>query len=343
MHMHRQNHREKRGWLTLAEAVVGATICLGGLFGCSDQVLGEVPGTVAIHDSGNGPLQLETDPAETGNSIGLISPSDPFAGANHVLRADFLRTGASDAILLRLDDTVILIDTGETDDYGKISGKLNECGITAIDYLILTHFDNDHIGTASRILKDYTVRTVYMPDYVRDSRLYRGLEDVLGLLADTTVTHRLTEDVRLTFDWGSIWINPTRLYEAGITLGADAEGAVEENNFSLITSVYFGDIRLLFTGDAEEERMAEFNALFDGETYDYDLVKTPHHGGYDKSFGTALEACRPRYCVVCLDNEDAVEGMLKTKMISVAAAAYYTCNGNIFFTTDGVSMVMIQN
>lgn len=340
--------------MTLA-LLAGALVLV--LFGCSGEVLnpdgtiGTVGGASADPTStdpsaatngrpSSGVLALETEPS-TGFILGPDTPSDLFADSEHVLRADFLNTGKSDCILLRLDGTVILVDTGETDDYARIHDTLTEYGIETIDYLILSHYDNDHIGTAARILQDFTVSTVYMPDYVRDSGLYRGLVEALTAVADRTAVHRLQEqDVRLELGYGSLWINASGLYTPGMTVGSDANNSgVDENNFSLITSVYFGDISLLLTGDAERDRMEEFHALC---TDRYSLVKTPHHGGYDKGLGDFLDDARPRYCVVCTDAKGTVDASLVTKMNSIGTGDYYTYNGDVRFSTDGTVMLMEQ-
>ncbi len=308
------------------------------LTGCSGEVYDPSAATLSLEE-GDGLLELPTE-ASTG-AVLEIPDSDPFANAPHILRADFLNTGKSDAILLRLDDTVILMDTGESDDYGKISGKLADCGITRIDYLILTHFDNDHIGSAAQILQDLTVGTVYMPDYVRDSVLYRRLMSTLELLPDTAM-HRVTEEIRIDLTYGSLCLNPTKLYESGLTLGSDDGHTAEENNYSLITTVTFGEIDLLLMGDAEQDRLVEFMAASDG-TRTYDLIKIPHHGGYDKALGDLLRVSTGlRYCVVHAGDESQVEASLITAMRSVGAAAYFTYGGDIRFATDGVSMVMEQ-
>ena len=252
-----------------------------------------------------------------------------------------MNTGNSDAILLRVDGTVILVDTGETDDYAKISGKLSEYGITAIDYLIISHFDNDHIGTVSQVLQNFTVKTVYMPDYVRDSSLYRRMMSTLEVMPEVTV-HRPTEDVRIELSYGSLWINPTKLYEPGVILGSDAAHSLEENNYSLITTVTFGDISILLAGDAEQDRITEFLEL-SGDTVSYDIIKIPHHGGYDKALAELLRACKGlRYCMVHVGNESLVEASLVTAMRTSGAAAKFTYGGNIAFSTDGVSMVVEQ-
>lgn len=314
------------------------------LTGCSDEIYNPTQDSLSINEGsgdgngGSGYLEIPTE-APTGSVI-QIPVTDPFENADHVMRADFLNVGNADAILLRLDDIVILMDTGESDDYHTIRTRLDDYGIHAIDYLVISHFDNDHIGTASQILGDYTVGTVYMPDYVRDSSLYRRMMSTLEVLEGKTTVHRLTEDAHVNLPYGSLWINPTRLYEPGQTLGSDASHSLEENNYSLITSVRFGEIELLLTGDAERERMEEFAALEEVSAWSYELIKTPHHGGYDKALGRFIQDVKPRYCAVCVGDASLVEVGLVTAMRSVGAAAYYTCDGGIRFASDGVSMTM---
>ena len=331
----------------------GAALLLAALLalclvGCSDQVYDPTQGTLILNEgtgqnSGNGNLELPTEPP-TGSVI--VMPSvDPFENSPHVLRADFLDTGDSDAILLRLDEVVILMDTGEADDYPIISQKLTEYGITTIDYLIISHYDNDHIGTVSQVLQSYTVKEMYMPDYVRDSRLYRHMMATLEVMPAVQV-HRPTEDVRIDLPYGCLWINPTALYEPGVTLGSDDAHALEENNYSLITSVYFGDVSILLAGDAEQDRITEFMEAAEklNCAMTYDVIKIPHHGGYDKALKPLFEKNKgERYCMVHVGSKGLVNASLETAMRTSGAAAKFTYEGNIAFATDGVSMTAEQN
>jgi competence protein ComEC len=52
--------------------------------------------------------------------------------------------GQGDAVLLRGDDAVALVDTG--DDEERLRACLDLLGVTRIDLLVLTHFDRDHVG-----------------------------------------------------------------------------------------------------------------------------------------------------------------------------------------------------
>lgn len=325
-----------------------AALLLLSLAACSGEIYDPTQDTLILNEgtgkgTGNGVLELPTEPS-TGSVI-EIPNTDPFENSPHVLRADFLNTGDSDAILIRMDSTVILVDTGESDDYPAISRKLTEYGVTTIDYLIISHYDNDHIGAVSQVLQNYTVKEVYMPDYVRDSSLYRRMMTALEGVSGVTVHRIHKEDARIELPYGRLWINATSLYEAGVTLGSDNSHALEENNYSLITSVYFGDVSMLLMGDAEQDRITEFMGLLkDGDTYD--VIKIPHHGGYDKALGELLRSNKGtmRYCMVHVSTEDppVLDASLVTAMRTSGAAAKYTCNGDIAFATDGVSMTVNQ-
>ena len=207
--MKHRNRRLSRPWGAVCLlAIALLSVCLGG---CSGEVY-----------SPNGEA-LTLPPAVTEDPSGGSRPSSsnrPYEDAPHVLRADFLKTGKSDAILLQADGTVILVDTGDADDFSTISKCLREYGITEIDYLIITHFDNDHIGSAATVLQNYGVKTVFLPDYIRDSSLYRRMMDALELLPEVEV-RRVTETITLEVGIGRVEIQPTALYEGGLTLGKD--------------------------------------------------------------------------------------------------------------------------
>ena len=335
----RSHGRSLRGVLCLLGGAVLLFLCLAGLIACSGEVYDPSAGTLYLEE-GSGYGEPVTD-AQTGSVLEIPSSADPFAEAAHVLRAEFLNTGESDAILLRVDDAVILLDTGESDDYAAIRGRLDACGITRIDHLVISHFDNDHIGSAAQILQDFSVGAVYMPDYVRESVLYRRMMGTLEVLPGVTV-HRVTEDMTVDLPNGHMKLTPTKLYEAGLVLGSDDSHVAEENNFSLITTVKFGEINLLLLGDAEQDRLLEFMATLGGACA-YDLIKIPHHGGYDKALGDLLRMNSGlRYCMVHAGSASRVEANLVTAIRSAGAAAYFTYNGTVSFATDGVSMVVEQ-
>ena len=84
-------------------------------------------------------------------------PEDGFS-------AELLSTGKSDCAIIRMDGLVIVNDTADSDDADAISSELETDGVTRIDYLILSHYDKDHIGSAAALIDGFEVGTVLCPD-----------------------------------------------------------------------------------------------------------------------------------------------------------------------------------
>ncbi len=338
-----------------------ALVLLWAFVGCSGQVLmpdgsivnadGSIStGRTDPEGEGNGGTSGITggttaDPGTESETVdGENTPSGPlpFADDAHRMYVDFLDTGKSDAMILRMDDTVILLDTGDADDYDQIAAVLTAAGIHTVDYMILSHMDNDHIGSADRILQNFTVKAVYMPDYIRQSSRYRALTEALSAVADRTTVYRLqNEDVRLPLAYGEIWINASALYERGQVVNTDTDEMLpsDENNFSLITSVYFGETSLFLPGDAERDRMEEFNAL---HAATYTLIKTPHHGGYDKGLEAFLITARPTYAIIATDSAASIDPDLAQKLRQITQKRRNTYDGPILFASNGTETEIRQ-
>ncbi len=198
--------------------------------------------------------------------------------------------GKADAILLTTENGAVLIDTGRKGFGREIVDELAAQGIQALDCLIITHFDKDHVGGAAKVLKEIPVRRVLQSNCPRDSEEYEKYLAALekaGLEAET-----VREPLRFALDEVSFTVDPPR------------EESYEQdpsNNSSLIVSVRCGSCSLLFTGDAENRRMAEW---LSGETEEYTLVKMPHHGAWQKTLVPLLERTRPTFAVITDSEEE---------------------------------------
>ena len=69
----------------------------------------------------------------------------------------FFNAGKADCILISHNDKYIMIDTGEESLATEILTYFNNNKITKLDYLIITHFDKDHVGSASKIIDNIEV------------------------------------------------------------------------------------------------------------------------------------------------------------------------------------------
>ena len=82
---------------------------------------------------------------------------------------DFLDVGKADCMVLRTENSTVVIDCGEKGDGKQILSLLAENEIETVDYLIITHYDKDHVGGAAKLINTIEVKNVLAPDYTEES------------------------------------------------------------------------------------------------------------------------------------------------------------------------------
>lgn len=238
-----------------------------------------------------------------------------------------LKAGQADAIIMQTENYSIIIDTGETDDGEKIVSFLSENGIESIDYLFITHFDKDHIGGFPEIMESVAAKNIIVPDYDGDSDEYtRYLKTIeykeLNVL-------RLEEDMTLTLDDVSIEVSvPEKKYYAG-----------GDNDYSLVLSLTHGHNSFLFAGDAEEERLSEIISRFGTE---YDFLKVPHHGRYNKITKQFIGAVKPKYAVITDSGKNPASDKTVSALEKAGCTVYSTKDGNVSVSSDGEKITIKQ-
>ena len=237
------------------------------------------------------------------------------------LKVTFLDVVKADAIVLQSESSTVVIDCGEKGDGKKISSILEESGTTVIDYLIITHFDKDHVGGAPKVLKTFDVKNVLTPDYTGNVSEYDKFAETLDGRGITPM--KLKEDISFTLDDVDYTV-----YAPKKDFYGDGDSA--ENNFSLVTKAVHHNNTLLFTGDAMEERLDEIMDI--GKCT---LLKVPYHGRKLDNLGDFLKATEPKCAVVCTDSNEfsgKMQDLLKKQKINT----YATCfNGEITAVSDG--------
>ena len=84
---------------------------------------------------------------------------------NGVFSLDILNSGKSDCIIVCMDGVTVVNDAADEDDFDAICAALDRRGVQRIDYLILSHYDKDHIGSAAALVQAYPVGQILGPDY----------------------------------------------------------------------------------------------------------------------------------------------------------------------------------
>lgn len=251
-----------------------------------------------------------------------IARSD-MAEKNFMITA--FSVGKADALLLQEGDTAILVDTGEVDDGAFLLEELKKRGIGQLDLLMITHFDKDHVGSASFLMENLAVAMVMMPDYEGDRPEYAAF---LESLADHPDVQRLTEPVQFTV--GALeWI----VYPAEDPEEIQNTEEEYDNDMSLVASVAFEERKFLLTGDIEKTRIRQM--LDTDADWRHDWIKMPHHGRYQKALKELMDAVQPSVAVICCSEKNPAEEktleMLKERKIQVWDTSEYSvvtvCDG----------------
>lgn len=245
---------------------------------------------------------------------------------NTAFKTTILSTGKSDCILIEIGDKVVMIDTGEDKNGEQIVDKLKEKGVNTLDYLILTHLDKDHIGGVDSVLSSVKVKNLIQANYEKDSKQYDEYTDSLKQAGVEPVV--LKEKMNLEINNAKISIQP-----------ASKSDYESSNDYSIMTSINYGEHRFLFAGDAEEKRLAEF---ISENTLKYDFVKIPHHGRYDKLTEAFLESITPEYAVItCSDKKAPDEDVLKI-LEKLNVKTFLTSAGDIVINSDSKTLSVRQ-
>ena len=130
------------------------------------------------YERGKTPESVSTlQEEQTGQETGADSPEEQ-AGQN-TLTVHFMDVGHGDATLITCGQHAMLVDCGKNIKGRMVSDYVREQGIERLDYLILTHPDNDHIGGAPVILEDFRIENILVSSYAKASSEYELLMSVL--------------------------------------------------------------------------------------------------------------------------------------------------------------------
>lgn len=198
------------------------------------------------------------------------------------LEVHFLDVGQADCTLVKCDGYTMLIDTGLDDQGTKIQNYLKKQGIERLDYLVLTHSDADHIGSADVVMTKFDIGTIFMSNFEKETKTYKNL---LKMIEDNQI-HYLSPAVGNVYALGSASFQilaPNREYDT-------------PNDTSIALLITHGENTFLFTGDAE--KASEADMLESGLNLAADVFHAGHHGSKTSNTQEFIDAVMPRYAVI---------------------------------------------
>ncbi len=200
-------------------------------------------------------------------SIACMRPDTP---PRNCFDTHVLDVGQGLAVVVRSQSRTLLYDTGASYRGSSAAQRvvlpfLRHRGVAAIDWLIVSHADNDHAGGVGTLYRSIQVGNVYAGE----------------LQGDLPPQSKLCAA-------GQRWSADGIDYEILYPGTAQRRGG---NNASCVLAVTTGEYRLLLTGDIEAA--AERDLLAGGTLPRVHVVVIPHHGSETSSTPSFVARTRP--------------------------------------------------
>jgi len=250
------------------------------------------------------------------------------------LKISFIDVGQADSILLQTPNgKSVLIDAGNSNDYGTISAYINKQKIKTIDVLAGTHPHEDHIGAMAEVIKNYDIGSIYMPKVTANTKVFKNL---LKTIKD--------KKIQITNPVPGKTIDIDKDVNIGI-LAPNSNKYGELNNYSIVLKLTYDKTSFIFMGDASAESEKEILE----KKYDLkaDVLKIGHHGSSSATTASFLEAVNPKYAIISVGKENdyghpakEILDRLKASKIKVLRTDEL---GTIVITSDGNTIKLDKN
>lgn len=198
-----------------------------------------------------------------------------------LLKIHFIDVGQADAALIDIGNTEVLIDGGNNANGQQVVNYLRPYVDGALDYVIATHTDADHIGGLDDVLAAYQVDTVIGSGDTSSTSTYRDYW--AAVQSEPNSQYMDDSDMVLPLEGGA---------ELEIIETGDNNG--DTNGNSVIAQLNYGKVKVLFTGDIDSDVESQNLDKFE----DVDVLKVAHHGSKTSTSSSFLSVIHPEYAVI---------------------------------------------
>ncbi|MDO4460065.1 MAG: ComEC/Rec2 family competence protein, partial [Clostridia bacterium] len=206
------------------------------------------------------------------------------------LTVTMLDVGQGLSVLFESDGEYMLYDGGGRNSSSYVVAYLKQHGITELDYLVASHYDEDHIAGLVGVLNTTEVDTVINPDYVNDTKIYSSFVSKREQSKAEVIYPGIGDS--FTFGDSDITVISPENY--------DCE---DKNSASVVLRIRCGDFSCIITGDAEED--AETSMVYSDYDIDCDLYIVGHHGSSSSSSGDFVRAMSPAYSFISVGKDNS--------------------------------------
>lgn len=211
---------------------------------------------------------------------------------NQKLEIHFLDVGQGDScFIVTPHNKTILVDgggsTSSSFDVGKetLIPYLLDRGYTKIDYIFISHFDQDHSLGCAKIIENLTVSNLVLTKQLEENDIYKHIVSI-AKQKKINLIYVKAGDV--------ITVNGVKIKILHPQEKLIAENSI--NNNSIVFKLEYKSFSILFTGDIEN--IAEEVILSKNINLKADILKVAHHGSKTSSSQRFIEAVSPKIALI---------------------------------------------
>lgn len=248
-------------------------------------------------------------------------PKDAFTDK---LTVRFLDVGQGNAVLAECGGHYMLIDGGDSTKSSYVVSYLKNLGISELDYVVVSHYDDDHLNGLVGVLNKFSCKLVLSPDYQADTKIYQSYLSVMERKGYPEIHPSAGQTYELGNAEFTIVCPKNYQYE-------------EENDNSVGLRLEYGNNSFLICGDASAE--SEEDMISSGLNLQSDVYMASHHGSSSSGTSKFLKEVAPSTVVISAGfgnpyghpSKSAMKRIRKTK-----AALYRTdLQGELIAVSDG--------
>ena len=206
--------------------------------------------------------------------------------ADNKLHLTFFSVKNADSCLVKTPQNhYFVIDTGKksfngsySNGEGIIAKYLLSKGVTKIDFIILSHLDNDHIGGTLGLMKKIKVKKVYVNGSTPSTQT---AHDLFNFMKENKIPYETVKN------------NSTIYKENDLKVGAYLNKSIdEENENSIINLVTYKNFSALFMGDAGTSGYENLPNI------KINVLKLGHHGAENTINKKVLDKIKPETVII---------------------------------------------
>jgi len=223
-----------------------------------------------------------------------------FLDGDH-FRVTFMGVGQGYSAVVELSDgQVVLIDGGATYERfdmgrGVVAPFLWNRGINAIDQVIGTHLQLDHVGGLTWVVRHFLVKNYWGSGETREELFYRRLQQSLVFRGREEGVAREGQEIVSSSPCRMVVLNPPADAHVGVPLSDGHVSGHGLNNRSVVTQLTCGSHTMLFAADVERDGLSRMARSTSHGSIE--VLKVPHHGAVSSLNRDWLASLHPRYAV----------------------------------------------